>query len=89
MGTLLRLPGVRQGLVRPGGAGGAFQWHRHVSVEEDLGGPQLAGVNTDGKFLKGKEGLQWEQVSISPVAVFGDALDTRSAALLGKRGMKG
>ena len=42
-----------------------------------------------GDLLKGKEGLQWEQVSLSVGGVFGDALDTRSVALLGKQGMKG
>lgn len=72
--------------MRPRGAGGAFQWHRHVSVEEDLGGPQLAGVNMDGKFLKGKEGLQWEQVSISPVAMCLEMLWTQEVLLFWESG---
>lgn len=57
-------------------------------VEDDLGGPQLAGVNMDGRSFK-REGrlVVGASQSSSSCNAFGDALN-KSAAILGKQGMK-
>lgn len=55
-------------------AGDGFQWHLPVLVEKDLGGPQLAGVNMDGRSKR--RGLRWDKGSPPPAVVYLETLWT-------------